>query len=89
VETDQIPRKSCYLLQLPPHFESFPYQRCRVIKHGTYTSTYYTCDSTRMGTEPSHQDTGSPSNPIPTIVNGTPSTLATTMVAVQEDCWSL
>jgi hypothetical protein len=35
-----------------------------------------------MSTEPSHQDTGSPSTPTPTIVNGTPSTPSTTMVVV-------
>jgi hypothetical protein len=37
-----------------------------------------------MSTETSHQDTGSPSTPTPTIVNGTPSTPSTTMVVVPE-----
>jgi hypothetical protein len=37
-----------------------------------------------MSTEPSHQDTGIPSTPIPTIVNITPLTPSTTMVVVLE-----
>jgi hypothetical protein len=37
-----------------------------------------------MSTESSHRDTRSPSTPIPTIVNGTPSTPGTTMVVVSE-----
>jgi hypothetical protein len=37
-----------------------------------------------MSTEPSHQDTGSPLTPTPTIVNGTPSTPSSTMVVVLE-----
>jgi hypothetical protein len=37
-----------------------------------------------MSTELSHQNTGSPSTPTPTIVNGTPSTPATIMVVVSE-----
>jgi hypothetical protein len=84
VESDQLPHQSHRLLQLPPDFESLHSKRRRVIKHGTHTSTYQTCDSTRMSTEPSHQNTGSPSTPTPTIVNGNPSTPATTMVVVQE-----
>jgi hypothetical protein len=84
VELDQLPRGSRHLLQLPPHFESLPYKRCRVIERGTHTFTYQTCDYTRMSTEPSHQDTRSPSTPTPTIVNGTPSTPSTTMVVVSE-----
>jgi hypothetical protein len=44
-----------------------------------------TFDSTRMSIELSHQDIGSPLNPIPTIVNDTPSTLATTMVLVSKE----
>jgi hypothetical protein len=79
VEPNQIPHRSRRLLQLPPHFKSFPSKRRRVIKRATHTSTYQTCDSTRMSTEPSHQDTRSPLNPTPTIVNGTPSTPSTTM----------
>jgi hypothetical protein len=35
-----------------------------------------------MSIEPSHQDTGSPLTPTPTIVNSTPSTPSTTMVVV-------
>jgi hypothetical protein len=85
VEPDQLPRRSRRLLQLPLHFESFPSKRHRVIKHGTHTSTYHTYDSTRMITELSHQDTGIPSTPTPTIVNGTPSTLSTTMVVVSGE----
>jgi hypothetical protein len=37
-----------------------------------------------MSTEPSLQNTGSPSTPTPTIVNGTPSNPATTMVVVPK-----
>jgi hypothetical protein len=84
MEPDQLPRRSRRLLQLPPHFESFPSKRRKVIKRGTHTSTYQTCDHTRMSTESSQKDTGSPSTPIPTIVNGTPSTPSTTMVVVSE-----
>jgi hypothetical protein len=85
MEPDQLPRRSRRLLQLPPSFESFPSKRHRVIKCGTHTSTYQTCDSTRMSTELSHQDTGSPSTPTPTIVNGTPSTPSTTMVVMSGE----
>jgi hypothetical protein len=84
MELDQLPRRSRHFLQLPPHLESFPSKRHKVIKHGTHTSTYQTCDHTRMSTESSQKDTGSPSTPIPTIVNGTPSTPSTTMVVVSH-----
>ena len=84
MDSDHLPRWSCRLLQLPPDFESLPSKRHKVIKHGTHTSTYQTCDSTRMSTELSHQNTGSPSTPTPTIFNGTPSTLVTIMVVVSE-----
>jgi hypothetical protein len=84
VESDQRPRRSRRLLQLPPDFESFPSKRRRVIRRGTHTSIVQTCDSTRMSTESNLQNTGSPSTPTPTIVNGTPSTPATTMVVVSE-----
>jgi hypothetical protein len=84
VEPDQLPRRSRRLLQLPLHFESFPSKRRKVIIRGTYTSTYQTCDRMRMSTESSQKDTGSPSTPIPTIVNDTPSTPSTTMVVVSE-----
>jgi hypothetical protein len=82
VESDQRPLRSRRLLQLPPNFESLPSKRRRVIKRGTHTSIVQTCDSTRMSTEPSLQNTASPSTPTPTIVNGTPLTPATTMVVV-------
>jgi hypothetical protein len=52
--------------------------------HGTHTSTFQTCDSTRMSIEPSLQNTRSPSTPIPTIVNGTPLTPTTSMVVMLE-----
>jgi hypothetical protein len=84
MESNQLPHWSRCLLQLPLDFEYFPSKRHRVIRHGTHTSTSQTCDSTRMSTELSHQNTGIPSNPTPTIVNGTPSTPATTMVVVPE-----
>jgi hypothetical protein len=80
----QLPRRSCRLLQLPPHFESFPSKRCKVIKRGTHTSTYQTCDHIRMSIESIQKDIGSPLTPIPTIVNGTPSTPSTTMVLASE-----
>jgi hypothetical protein len=37
-----------------------------------------------MSTESSQKDIGSPLNPIPIVVNGTPSTPSTTMVVVSE-----
>jgi hypothetical protein len=55
---------------------------CQVIKHGTHTSTYQTCDHTKVSTEVSQQDIGIPLTPIPTIVNDTPLTPSTTMVVV-------
>jgi hypothetical protein len=84
VESDQLPRRSRRLLQLPPVFEFLPSKRRRVIRSGTHTSTFQTCGSTRMSTESSLQNTGSSSTPNPTIVNGTPSTPAATTVAVPE-----
>jgi hypothetical protein len=72
------------LLQLPPDIESFPSKRHRVIIRGTQTSIVQTCDSTRMSTEPSLQNTGKPSNPTPMIVNGTPLTPTTSIVVVPE-----
>jgi hypothetical protein len=68
----------------PPNFDSLPSKRRKVIKRGIHTSTYHTCDHTRMSTESSQKYIGSPSTPIPTIVNGTPSTPSTTMVIVSE-----
>jgi hypothetical protein len=64
---------------------SFPSKRRRVITRGTHTSTTQTCDSTRMSIEPGLQNSGSPSTPISTVVNGTPSTPTTPMVVVQEE----
>jgi hypothetical protein len=61
-------------VELPPHLESFPSKRNRVIKHGTHTSTYQTYGHTSMSTESSQKDNGIPSTPIPTTVNGTPLT---------------
>jgi hypothetical protein len=63
---------------------SLPSKRRRVITHGTHTSTAQTFDSTRMSTEPGLQNSGSASTPIPTVVNDTPSTHATSMVVVPE-----
>jgi hypothetical protein len=82
MESDQIPRRSRRVLQLPPIFESLPSKRHRVISSGTHTFTFNTCDPTRMSTESRLQNTGSSSTPNPTIINGTPSTPATTTVAV-------
>jgi hypothetical protein len=84
MDSDQHSRRSRHLLHLPPDFESFPSKMHRVIMHGKHTSTVQTCDSIRMSTKPSLQNTGSPSNPTPTIVNDTPSTPTTTMVVVLE-----
>jgi hypothetical protein len=84
VELDHLPRRSCRLLKLPPHIESLPSKRCKVIKCGTHTSTYHTCVYTSMSTESSQKDTRSPSTPIPTVVNGTPSMPSTTTVVVLE-----
>jgi hypothetical protein len=84
VDSDKLPRQSRRLLQLPSDFMSLPSKRRRVITRGTNTSTAQTWDSTRMSTEPGLQNSGSPSTPIPTVVNGTPSTPATSMVVVSE-----
>jgi hypothetical protein len=84
MEPDQLPRRSLCLLQLPSHFEFFPSKRRRVIKRGTHTSTYQTCDYTRMSIEQSHQDTRSPLTPTPTIVNGTSSNPSTKMFVVSK-----
>jgi hypothetical protein len=84
VDSDQPPHRSCRLLQLPLNFESFPSKRRRLIRHGTHTSTIQTCDSTKIITEPSLKNTRNPLTPIPTIVNGTPLTPATSMVVVSK-----
>jgi hypothetical protein len=84
VESDQPPHRSRCLLQLPLDFVSLPSKRRRVFICGTQTSTVQTCDSTRMSTKPNIQNFGSPSTPIPTIVQGTPLTPATSMVAMPE-----
>jgi hypothetical protein len=84
VESDQLPRRSRQLLQLPLDFGFLPSKRCRVFRSGTHTSTFQTCGSTRMSTESSLQNTRISSTPIPTIVNGTPSILAATTVTVLE-----
>jgi hypothetical protein len=84
IQQEKLPRRYRCLSQLPPDFDSFPSKRHRVIKRGTHTSTYQTCDSIRMSTELSHQNAGSPSTPTRNIVNGTPSTPSTTMVFLLE-----
>jgi hypothetical protein len=84
MESDHLPRRSRRLLQLPLVFELLPSKRHRVIRSGTHTSTFQTCDLTRMSTESSLQNTGSSSNPNPTIVNFTPSTPAATTVTVPK-----
>jgi hypothetical protein len=82
VELDQIPHMSPHLLILPPHLESLPSKRHQVIIRDTHTSTYQTCDHTRMSTESIQKNIGSPSTPIPTIVNSVPSTPSTIVVVV-------
>jgi hypothetical protein len=84
MDSDQPPHWSRRLLQLPLDFDSSPSKRHRVIGHGTHTSTIQTCDSTRMSTEPSLQNTRSTLTPTPTIVNGTSPTPATSMVVVSK-----
>jgi hypothetical protein len=84
VELDQLPRRSHHFLKLPSHLESFPFKRRRVIKCGTHTSTYQTCDYTSMSIELSKKDTGIPSTHIPIVVDGTPSMPSTTTVVVPE-----
>jgi hypothetical protein len=74
VDLDQLPRRSRRLLQLPPHIESLPSKRHNIIKRGTHTSTYQTCDHTRVSIESSQKYIGSPSTPIP----------STKMVVVSE-----
>jgi hypothetical protein len=84
MDSDQLPRRSRRLLQLPPVFELLPSKRRRVIESGTHTSTFQTCDPTRMSTESSLQNTRISSTPNPTIVNFTPSTPAATTVTMSE-----
>jgi hypothetical protein len=84
MESDQLPCWSRQLLQLPPNFGFLPSKRRRIFGSGTHTSTFQTCGSARMSTESNLQNTGSSSTPIPTIVNGTPSTPATATVAVPK-----
>jgi hypothetical protein len=84
MESDQLPRHSRRLLQLPLDFRFLPSKRCRVFRSGTHTFTFQTCGSTRISTESSLQNTESSLTPIPTIVNGTPSTPTVTIVAVSE-----
>jgi hypothetical protein len=84
MEPYELHCRSHHLLQLPPHFESFPSKRRKFIKCGTHTSTYHTCRHTRMSTRSSQKDSRGPSTPIPTIVNDTSSTPSTTMVVVLE-----
>jgi hypothetical protein len=84
MESDHLPRRSCRLLQLPPVLELFPSKRCRVVRSGTHTSTFQTCDPTNMTTESTPQNIGSSSTPNPTIFNCTPLTPTTTIVAVSE-----
>jgi hypothetical protein len=85
MDLEYLPNRSHRLLQLPLDFKSLPSKRHRFIRCGTHTSTYHTCDSSKMSTELSHQNTGSPLTPTPTIVNGTPSTPTTTIVVVPEE----
>lgn len=84
MDPNQLPHRSLRLLKLPPHLESLPSKRHKVTKCGTHISTYQTCDYTTMSIESSMKDTGSPSTPIPTVVNGVPSTPSSTMVVVPE-----
>jgi hypothetical protein len=77
VEKYQHPCTSHCLLKLPPHFESlpkFPSKRSKVNRRGTYNSTSQNCDYPTMSTKLSLKDTGSPSTPIPYVVNGIPLT---------------
>jgi hypothetical protein len=84
MESDQLPRHSRRLLQLPLDFRFLPSKRCRVFRSGTHTFTFQTCGSTRISTESSLQNTESSLTPIPTIINGTPSTPVATIVAGPE-----
>jgi hypothetical protein len=84
MDLDQLPHRSHYLLKLPPHLESFPSKMRKVIKRGTHTSTYETCDYKIMSIDSSSKDNGSPSTPIPSMVNGTPSNPSTTVIVVSE-----
>jgi hypothetical protein len=84
MEPYRLPRRYHNFFKLPPHLESIPSKRRKIIKHGTNTSTYQTCDHTSMSTESIHKDIGSPSNSIPFVVNGNPSMPSTTVVVVPE-----
>jgi hypothetical protein len=68
MELDQLPHKSHHLLNLPLHLEYFPSKRHKVIKHGTHTSTYQTCNYTTMSIESNTKHIGNPSTPIPYVV---------------------
>jgi hypothetical protein len=84
VEPDLLPCVSRHLLRLPPHLKSLPSKRRKVIKRGTHTSTYQTCDHISMSTESGHKVIGIPLTHIPTMVNGSPMMPSTTMVLVLE-----
>jgi hypothetical protein len=87
VDQDQIPHRSRHLLKLPPHLEAlpkFPSKRYKDNKHGTYISTYQTCDYLILSTESSLNVTKSPSTPISSLISGTPSTLLASTVGVSE-----
>jgi hypothetical protein len=84
MESDQLPRRSRRLLQLPSVFKFLPSKRRRVIRIGTHTFTFHTFGSTRMSTKSSLQNTWISLTPNPTIVNGTPSTPAAATVTVLE-----
>jgi hypothetical protein len=57
MDPDPLPHRSHIFLKLPPHLESFPSEIIKVIKRGTHTSTYQTCDHTRMSTKLSQKYT--------------------------------
>jgi hypothetical protein len=84
MDPDELPRRSQRLLKLPLHLYYFPSKRNKVIKRGTHTSTYQTCDHTSMSTNSSQKEMRIPLTPIPTVVNGTHSTPSTTTVVALE-----
>jgi hypothetical protein len=87
MEQDQPPHRSHWFLNLPQNFESlskFPSKRRKVNRRGTYISTSQTCYYLVMSFESSPNNTGSPSNPIPSVVSGIPSTPSVVMIVLPE-----
>jgi len=83
----QLPCRSCCFLKLPLHIDSllkFPSKRHKVNKHGTYISTSWNFDNPVMSIESNPNVTGSPSNPISSVISGIPLTPSSSTMGVLE-----